>query len=45
MNGRGRDKGIYNKGRDNGDGRSKAQSFIYASDVLFMDNSINRKSL
>ena len=45
-NGRGRDKGICNKGRDNGrDGRSKTQSFIYASDALFTDNSINRKSL
>ena len=45
INGRGRDKGICNKGRDNGDGRGKAQSFIYTSDVLFIDNSINRKSL
>ena len=44
MNGRGRDKGIRDKGRDNGDGRSEAQSFIYASDALFIDNSINRKS-
>jgi hypothetical protein len=45
MNGRGRDKGIRNKGQDNGrDGRSKAQSFIYASDVSFADNSVNRKS-
>jgi len=46
MNGRGRDKGIRNKGRDDGrDGRGKAQLFIYASDALFADNSINRKSL
>ena len=45
INGRGRDKGIYNKGRDNGDGRSEAQLFIYASNALFADNSINRKSL
>jgi hypothetical protein len=46
INGRGRDKGIRDKGRDNGrDGRSKAQLFIYASDTLFIDNSINRKSL
>ena len=45
MNGRGRDKGIRDKGRDNGDGRSEAQSFIYASDVLFADNSVDRKSL
>ena len=45
-NGRGRDKGIRDKGQDNGrDGRSKAQLFICASDVLFIDNSINRKSL
>jgi hypothetical protein len=45
MNGRGRDKGIRDKGRDDGrDGRSKAQSFIYASDALFTDNSVNRKS-
>jgi len=46
MNGRGRDKGIRNKGRDNRrDGKSKAQLFICASDALFIDNSINRKSL
>ena len=46
MNGKGRDKRIYNKRQDNRrDGRSKVQSFIYASDILFMDNSINRKSL
>ena len=45
INGRGRDKGIRDKGRDNRDGRSKAQSFIYASNALFIDNSINRKSL
>ena len=44
INGRGRDKGIYDKGRDNGDGRGKAQSFICASDVLFTENSVNRKS-
>jgi len=44
MNAKGRDKGISDKGRDNGDGRSKAQLFIYASDALFADNSINRKS-
>ena len=46
MNSRGRDKGIRYKGRDNGrNGKSKAQLFIYASNVLFIDNSINRKSL
>jgi hypothetical protein len=46
MNGRGKDKRIRDKGRDDGrDGRSKAQSFIYTSDALFADNSINRKSL
>ena len=45
-NSRGRDKGIYNKGRDDGrDSRGKAQLFIYTSDALFTDNSINRKSL
>src|SRR6266700_2608213 len=45
INSRGRDKGIHNKRQDNRrDGRSKAQSFIYASDALFTDNSINRKS-
>ena len=45
MNSRGRDKEIRNKGRDNGrDSRGKAQSFIYASDALFIDNSVNRKS-
>ena len=46
MNSKERDKGIRDKGQDDGrDGRSKAQSFIYTSDVLFTDNSVNRKSL
>ena len=46
MNSRGRDKGIRDKGQDDGrDGRGKAQLFIYTSDILFIDNSINRKSL
>ena len=45
INGRGRDKGICNKGQDNRDGRGKAQSFIYTSDASFIDNSVNRKSL
>ena len=45
INGRGRDKGIRDKGRDNGDSRGKAQLFIYTSNILFTDNSINRKSL
>jgi hypothetical protein len=46
INDRGRDKGIRDKGRDDGrDGRGKAQLFICASDALFIDNSINRKSL
>jgi len=46
INGRGRDKGIRDKGRDNGrDGRGKTQSFICASDALFADNSVDRKSL
>jgi hypothetical protein len=44
MNGKGRD--IRDKGRDDGrDGRSEAQLFICASDVLFTDNSVDRKSL
>jgi len=46
INGRGRDKGICNKGRDNRrDGRGKAQLFICASNALFADNSVDRKSL
>jgi len=46
MNGRERDKGIHDKGQDNRrDGRGKAQLFICASNALFADNSINRKSL
>ena len=46
INSRGRDKGIYNKGQDDGrDSRSESQLFIYISDALFADNSINRKSL
>jgi len=46
INSRGRDKGIRDKGRDDRrDGRGKAQLFIYASNILFADNSINRKSL
>ena len=45
INGRGRDKGICNKGQDNGrDGKSETQSFICASDASFVDNSVNRKS-
>ena len=44
INSKGRD--INNKGRNNRkDSKSKAQSFIYASNVLFADNSVNRKSL
>jgi len=43
-NGRGRDKGISDKGRDDGDGRNEAQSFICASDASFADNSVDRKS-
>jgi hypothetical protein len=43
INGKGRD--IRDKGQDDGrDGRSKAQSFICASNALFADNSVNRKS-
>ena len=46
MNGRGKDKGIRDKGRDDGrDGRGKAQLFICASNALFADNSVNRKEL
>ena len=45
INGRGRDKGIRDKGRDDGDGRGKAQSFICASNALFINNSVNKKSL
>ena len=46
INSRGRDKGIRDKGRDNRrDGRGKAQLFIYTSDILFIDNSVNRRSL
>ena len=46
MNGKGKDKEIRDKGRDDGrDGRGIAQLFIYASDALFIDNSVNRKSL
>ena len=42
----GKERNINDKGRDNGkDGRSETQLFIYASDVLFIDNFINRKSL
>ena len=37
--------GIRNKGRDDGrDGRGKAQLFICASDILFTDNTVDRKS-
>ena len=49
---RGDKEGINSRGRDIGigqddrrDSRSKAQLFIYTSDALFIDNSINRKSL
>ena len=46
INSRGRDKGIRNKGQDNRrDNRSKVQSFICTSNILFIDNSVNRKSL
>jgi len=46
MNGRGKDKGIRNKEQDDRrDGRGKAQSFIYASDISFADNFVDRKSL
>jgi len=46
MNSKGRDKEIRDKGQDNGrDGRGKAQLFICASNALFADNSVDRKSL
>ena len=46
INSRGRDKEIRDKGWDDRrDGRGKAQLFICASDILFIDNTINRKSL
>ena len=46
MNSRGKDKGIRDKGQDDRrDSRSKVQLFIYASNALFADNSVNRKSL
>ena len=46
MNSRGRNKGIHNKGQDDRkNGKNKAQSFICASDALFADNSVDRKSL
>jgi hypothetical protein len=45
MNGKGRDKGISDKERDDGDGRSEAWLFICASDASFADNSVDRKSL
>ena len=46
INGKKRDKGISNKGQDNGkDGRSEAQLFICASNASFVDNSVDRKSL
>ena len=45
-------EGINGKGRnikagqdDRKDGRYKVQLFIYTSNALFADNSINRKSL
>ena len=45
-------EGTNSKGRniskgwgDGRDGRSEAQSFICASNALFIDNSIDRKSL
>jgi hypothetical protein len=46
MNSKGRDKEIHDKGQDNRkDNKSKVQSFIYISNALFTDNSVNRKSL
>ena len=46
INSKRKDTRIYNKGQDNiKDGKNKAQSFIYASDTLFINNFINKKSL
>ena len=46
MNRKERDKRTSDKEQDNRkDGRSKAQLFICASDTLFADNSVDRKSL
>ena len=46
MNGRGRDTGIHNKGQnDRRDSRNKVQLFICASNALFADNFVDRKSL
>jgi hypothetical protein len=46
INSKGRDQRIYNKGQDNGrDCKNEMQSFIYISNALFTDNSVNRKSL
>jgi hypothetical protein len=45
-----RGKVIYYRGDDKGqdnrrDSRGEVQLFIYASDALFINNSVNRKSL
>ena len=45
-----RDKAIYYKGDDKGqdnrkNNKNKTQSFIYASNALFINNFVNRKSL
>jgi len=46
INSRGKNIKICDKGQDNGkDGKNEAQLFIYASDTLFIDNFVNRKSL
>jgi hypothetical protein len=46
INSKGRDKGICNKGQDNRkDNKGKAQLFICTSNALFINNSVNRKSL
>ena len=44
-----RGKAIYYKGDDKGqnnkrDSRGKVQLFIYASNILFINNSVDRKS-
>ena len=42
----GKERDINGKGQDDReDGKNKVQSFICVSDALFVDNSINKKSL
>jgi len=44
--GNNKERNISDKGQDNKkDSKNKTQSFIYASNALFADNSVDRKSL